>query len=77
MFPTFKLRQSSLIKSIMTMRALGVRTFGKADKLELLDVPVPTISNPDDILIQVKTISLNRSDGVKVLGYTRLFETVK
>jgi NADPH:quinone reductase-like Zn-dependent oxidoreductase len=61
----------------MTMRALGVRNFGKADKLELLDVTVPTIVNLDDILIEVKAISLNRSDGIKVLGYTRLFETVK
>lgn len=59
------------------MRALGVRNFGKADKLELLDVPVPTIVNSDDILIKVKAISLNRSDGIKVLGYTRFFETVK
>jgi NADPH:quinone reductase-like Zn-dependent oxidoreductase len=59
------------------MRALGVRAFGKADKLEFLDIPVPTIKNSDDMLIQVKAISLNRSDGVKALGYTRLFETVK
>ena len=61
----------------MTMRALGVRSFGKAEKLEILDILVPTITNSDDMLIQVKAISLNRSDGVKALGYTRLFETVK
>ncbi|TVY49242.1 2-methylene-furan-3-one reductase [Lachnellula occidentalis] len=59
------------------MRALGVRKWGKSDKLEVFDVPVPSIVNSDDILIQVKAVGLNQADAVKALGYARLLETVE
>ncbi|TVY41534.1 2-methylene-furan-3-one reductase [Lachnellula subtilissima] len=57
------------------MRALGVRKWGKSDKLEELSVPVPSIGNPNDILIRVKAIGLNQADAVKALGYARLVDT--
>jgi len=57
------------------MRALGVRKWGKSDKLEVLGVPVPSIGNPNDILIRVKAVGLNQADAVKALGYARLLDT--
>ena len=59
------------------MRALAFRAWGKSDTLEKLDVPVPSIVNSDDILIQVKAVGLNQADAVKGLGYSRLFETIR
>jgi NADPH:quinone reductase-like Zn-dependent oxidoreductase len=59
------------------MRALGVRSFGKFDKLEMLEVPIPSIVHPDDILIKVKAFALNGGDQVIIQGYSRVIETVK
>lgn len=59
------------------MRALGVRKWGKIDKLEELDVPVPSIVDSNDILIQVKAVGLNQADAVKALGLARLVETMR
>ena len=58
------------------MRSLGFRSFGKSDKLEFLDVPLPVIEHPDDILVKVKAFALNQGDTIKVLGYSRMLETV-
>ncbi|TVY92994.1 Reticulon-4-interacting protein, mitochondrial [Lachnellula willkommii] len=58
------------------MRALGVRKWGKSDKLEELDVPVPSIVDSKDILVLVKAVGLNQADAVKALGLGRLVETV-
>jgi NADPH:quinone reductase-like Zn-dependent oxidoreductase len=63
--------------SLKTMRAIGLRSFGKSDKIEILDVPLPSINNPDDILIQVKAISLNQGDAGRAAGYSRIIETPK
>jgi NADPH:quinone reductase-like Zn-dependent oxidoreductase len=61
-----------------TMRAVGFKRFGAAAKnLEALEVPKPTITNPDDIIVKVKATALNPSDGARPTGYTRLIETVK
>jgi NADPH:quinone reductase-like Zn-dependent oxidoreductase len=60
-----------------TMRAIGLRSFGKSDKLEILEVPVPSIQNSEDILIKVKAVGLNQGDTVIALGYSRLLETKK
>lgn len=59
------------------MRALGVRSFGNPDTLEILDLPSPDISSPDDILVQVKAIRINVGDGIRAAGYSRILETVK
>lgn len=59
------------------MRALGVRSFGKPDTLEILDLPIPELSGSDDILVQVKAVRLGGSDGMRAAGYSRLVETVK
>ena len=63
--------------AIAIMKALGVRSFGNSTKLELLDVPAPSITDPDDILVQVKAIGLNQVDSIRAAGYSRIFETVK
>jgi len=60
-----------------TMRALGLRAWGKFDQLDKLDLAVPSIVNSDDILIQVKAIGLNQADAVRALGYSRLFDTIR
>ena len=40
-----------------TMKAIGHRRNGPADDvLEEADVPVPTLSNPYDILVRVKAV---------------------
>jgi len=60
------------------MRAVGFKRFGAAAKnLEALEVPKPRITNPDEILIQVKATALNPSDGARPTGITRLMETVE
>lgn len=59
------------------MRSIGILSFGKADKLEILDVPRPEISLPGDIIVNVKAVALSPAEGVKLPGYSRLIETVK
>lgn len=58
------------------MHALGIRSWGKVQNLELLEIPKPQILEPDQILIQVKATSLNGFDAVRLQGYSRLFETI-
>src|SRR5512142_1996320 len=43
------------------MKALAIYEHGDVDKLQIADLPRPTIG-PDDVLINVKAISLNRLD---------------
>lgn len=64
------------MESKPTMRALGVRTFGKTHKLELLSVPIPTLTGPHDILIKVAYIGLNQSDALRSRGFSRLVENI-
>jgi NADPH:quinone reductase-like Zn-dependent oxidoreductase len=65
-------------KSPKTMRAVGFKRFGAAAKnLEALEVPKPTITNPDDILVQVKAAALNPSDSARPTGVSRLIEIVE
>jgi NADPH:quinone reductase-like Zn-dependent oxidoreductase len=59
------------------MRAIGVRSFGGPETFEILDVPIPEISNPDDILVRVKAFSINPGDGIRAAGWGRILETVK
>ena len=37
------------------MRAIGIRSFGGAERLELLDAPVPNIGT-EEVLIQVEGV---------------------
>ena len=59
------------------MRALGVRSFGKPDTLEIIELPIPDLSGPDDILVRVKAIRISVGDGIRAAGYSRIIETVK
>ncbi|KAH8674700.1 chaperonin 10-like protein [Tricladium varicosporioides] len=58
------------------MRVLGLRTFGKIHKVELLSVPIPTLTGSHDILIKVAYISLNQADTIRARGFSRLVENI-
>ena len=47
------------------------------DTLEVLELPTPELSGPDDILVNVKAIRINPGDGLRAAGYSRVIETVK
>ncbi len=52
------------------MRALALKQHGGIHSLELLDLPAPAISAPDDVLIRVRSAAINHldlflTDGVK------------
>lgn len=68
--------KSSKVLSL-NMRALGVCSFGKPDTLETLHLPIPELSTPDDILVQVKAVRFDGSDGMRAAGNLRFVETVK
>ena len=56
------------------MRALALTATGGLQHLELLDVPAPEITAPDDVLVRVRAAALNRldlfiADGLKGLTY--------
>lgn len=59
------------------MKALGVTTFGPPSTIQILNLPTPTIQSPNDILISIKCIALNRSDAIRARGWTRIFEHIK
>ena len=45
-----------------TMRALIFNRYCKPDDYEILQLPVPEIKSPDDILIKVHAVSINPVD---------------
>jgi NADPH:quinone reductase-like Zn-dependent oxidoreductase len=50
-----------------TMRALALTKHCNPDEYGLADIPVPQITRPDEILVQVKAASINPID-VKLAG---------
>jgi|ERR1712137_55258 len=59
-----------------SMSAWQINDYGGIDALELVnDIPVPPLSQPDDVLIEVKAASVNVLDVMMTDGYGRqLFE---
>lgn len=51
------------------MKAVYIKEFGGAENLEIRDVEKPTISQPDQVLVNVKTAALNRADIVQRKGF--------
>jgi len=45
-----------------TMRSLATRKYGKPNGYEVLDLPIPQIRAPDEVLIKVSAASLNPID---------------
>ncbi|KAK3356631.1 chaperonin 10-like protein [Lasiosphaeria hispida] len=56
------------------MRSLAVRKYGKPSQYELLDLPIPAITNPDDVLIRVHAAAIMTGDTLIAGGLGRLFE---
>jgi NADPH:quinone reductase-like Zn-dependent oxidoreductase len=44
------------------MRSLATQKFGKPENYEILDLPQPEITRPDEILIKVHASSINPVD---------------
>ena len=59
------------------MKAIQYKDFGNSDVIELVEVSKPSIQTPDDILIQVKTASVNPLDYKIRLGYMQKMRPVK
>lgn len=45
-----------------TMRALAAKTYGLPTKYEILDLPTPQITKPNQVLIKVHAASVNPVD---------------
>jgi hypothetical protein len=56
-----------------TMRSLAVRQYSKPSGYEVLQLPVPTIERPGDILIRVHAASIQTGDTQVAAGMSRLF----
>ncbi|KAK0743439.1 alcohol dehydrogenase [Schizothecium vesticola] len=55
------------------MRSLAVRQYSKPSGYEVLQLPVPTIERPGDILIRVHAASIQTGDTQIAAGMSRLF----
>ncbi|KAK0710611.1 chaperonin 10-like protein [Lasiosphaeris hirsuta] len=56
------------------MRSLAVRKYSKPSQYEVLDLPIPTLTNPDDVLIRVHAASIMTGDTLIAAGMGRFFE---
>lgn len=56
-----------------TMRSLAVRQYSKPSGYEVLQLPIPIISRPGDILIRVHAASIQTGDTQITAGMSRLF----
>jgi hypothetical protein len=59
------------------MRALAIPSFGPPKTIELLDVPEPTITGPEDIIVAVKAVGLNPGDPIRAAGWSKVLENIK
>ncbi|KAI0876934.1 alcohol dehydrogenase [Hypoxylon argillaceum] len=55
-----------------TMRALVAPKFCRPSKYEVIDMPLPTITNPDDVLIRVHAAGLQAGDTQRARGASRI-----
>lgn len=56
-----------------TMRSLAVRSkYGKPSTYEILDLPIPKITAPNEVLVKVHAASINTGDTQMVSGMFRL-----
>lgn len=45
-----------------TMKSLSIEKYCKPDEYQILDLPVPKINGPEDVLIKVNAASINPFD---------------
>jgi len=57
-----------------TMRSLVAPKYGKPSIFEIMDMPVPKIENPTQVLIRVHACGMNTGDIQRMLGFTRFWE---
>ena len=50
------------------MKALTLAQLGSADYIAVREVPAPTLSNPDDVLVRMRAAALNRLDLFVITG---------
>ncbi|KAK3314858.1 chaperonin 10-like protein [Apodospora peruviana] len=59
------------------MRSLAIRTYTKPSGYEVLDLPVPTITNPNDVLVRVHAAVIATRDTQFAGGMTRYIAPLK
>ncbi len=57
-----------------TMRSLAVTKYSRPSEYEVIDLPLPEIKNPDEVLIRVHAGAINTADTQVANGAFRLFE---
>ncbi len=60
-----------------TMRSVAINSYSEPAKFELVNLPVPSISSPTDVLITVHAASINPGDLTLASGMTRLMFMVE
>ena len=58
-----------------TMRSLAVRKYGKPSTYEIVEMPVPEMKGPDDVLVKVHAGSISTGDTQIVDGAFKLFNS--
>lgn len=56
-----------------TMRALGVRKYTKPDGYEILELSLPQIKAPDEVLLRMHAVGLFTGDAQLAAGGFKLF----
>ncbi|MCE7039046.1 NADP-dependent oxidoreductase [Dyadobacter sp. CY312] len=59
------------------MKAIQYRTYGDSDVIEQVEVPIPTIQNEKDVLIQVKAAGVNPIDIKIRMGFMKTARPVE
>jgi hypothetical protein len=57
-----------------TMRALAIQKYSKPSGYEILELPVPGIKNPKDILVKVRAASINPVDVKFASGLVKMMK---
>ena len=68
---------SKELQPAATMRSLAVRSFTmNPANYEILDLPVPQVSDPNDVLVKVHAAAINPGDIPSAAGFLRILEPV-
>ncbi|XP_066141407.1 reticulon-4-interacting protein 1 homolog, mitochondrial-like [Euwallacea fornicatus] len=64
-------QQATKPKDIRKILSWTIHSYGDLNELQLIETRIPIITNPDDVLVQVKAASLNPIDLFMLGGYGR------
>ena len=59
-----------------TMRSLAITKYSRPSEYEVIDLPLPEIKKPDEVLIKVHAGAINTADTQIANGAFRLFEAL-